>query len=68
MGFREGKIALFIDGANCHGAARALGLDVDYRKLPQEFENRIKILRAFYYTAVGEDAGSRPDSMIRRRP
>ena len=28
------KIALFIDGANLYATSRALGFDIDYRKLP----------------------------------
>ena len=27
------KIALFIDGANLYATSRALGFDIDYRKL-----------------------------------
>src|ERR1044072_6289270 len=49
------KIALFIDGANLHATARALGFDVDYRRLLQEFQDRGTLLRAFYYTTVIED-------------
>ena len=49
------KIALFIDGANLHATARALGFDVDYRRLLKEFQSRGALLRAFYYTTVIED-------------
>jgi uncharacterized LabA/DUF88 family protein len=49
------KIALFIDGPNTYSAAKALGFDIDYRRLLQEFQNRGTLLRAFYYTAVIED-------------
>jgi uncharacterized LabA/DUF88 family protein len=49
------RIALFIDGANLHATARALGFDVDYRRLLQEFQDRGTLLRAFYYTTVIED-------------
>ena len=49
------KIALFIDGPNTSSAAKALGFDIDYRRLLQEFQNRGTLLRAFYYTAVIED-------------
>ena len=52
---RKGKIALFIDGSSLRGAARALGFDVDYKRLLKEFEGRGTVLRAFYYTAVNED-------------
>jgi uncharacterized LabA/DUF88 family protein len=48
-------IALFIDGANLHATAKALGFDIDYRRLLNEFQTRGKLLRAFYYTALIED-------------
>jgi len=46
---------LFIDGANLHATAKALGFDIDYRRLLQEFQTRGMLLRAFYYTAIIED-------------
>jgi uncharacterized LabA/DUF88 family protein len=49
------NIALFIDGANLYATAKALGFDVDYRRLLQEFQSRGMLLRAFYYTAILED-------------
>jgi uncharacterized LabA/DUF88 family protein len=49
------NIALFIDGANLHATAKALGFDIDYRRLLKEFETRGTLLRAFYYTAMIED-------------
>jgi len=49
------RIALFIDGANLYAAARALGFDIDYRKLLEEFRTRGYLVRAFYYTAIVED-------------
>ena len=49
------NIALFIDGANLHATAKALGFDIDYRRLLQEFQSRGMLLRAFYYTAIIED-------------
>src|SRR5499427_1588233 len=49
------KIALFIDGANLYATAKALGFDVDYRRLLKEFQSRGELLRAFYYTAIIED-------------
>jgi uncharacterized LabA/DUF88 family protein len=49
------KIALFIDGANIFATAKALGFEIDYKKLLQEFRSRGNLLRAFYYTAVIED-------------
>jgi uncharacterized LabA/DUF88 family protein len=49
------RIALFIDGANLHATAKALGFDMDYRRLLKEFQSRGNLLRAYYYTAVIED-------------
>jgi uncharacterized LabA/DUF88 family protein len=49
------KIAMFIDGANLQATAKALGFDIDYKRLLNEFQNRGVLLRAFYYTAVIED-------------
>ncbi len=49
------KIALFVDGANCYGSAKALGFDIDYKRLLREFGSRGSLVRAFYYTAVIED-------------
>jgi uncharacterized LabA/DUF88 family protein len=50
------KIALFIDGPNFYFSARALGLDVDFKRLLAEFERRGSLLRAYYYTTVMENA------------
>jgi uncharacterized LabA/DUF88 family protein len=49
------RIALFIDGANLHATARAVGFDIDYKRLLKEFHSRGNLLRAFYYTAIIED-------------
>ena len=49
------KIALFIDGANLYAASKALGFDIDYRKLLSSFQKRGYLLRAYYYTALIED-------------
>jgi uncharacterized LabA/DUF88 family protein len=49
------KLALFVDGANTHAAARALGFDIDYKRLLTEFQSRGTLVRAFYYTVIVED-------------
>ncbi|WGS03141.1 NYN domain-containing protein (plasmid) [Bradyrhizobium sp. ISRA443] len=49
------KIALFIDGPNLHATARALGFEIDYKRLLGEFQCRGSLLRAFYYTPIIED-------------
>ena len=53
---RDGTtLALFIDGANAHATAKALGFDIDYKRLLTEFQSRGTLVRAFYYTATFED-------------
>src|SRR5436305_9179140 len=53
---RDGtKLALFIDGLNTYAAARALGFDIDYKRLLTEFQSRGTLVRAFYYTVIVED-------------
>ena len=49
------NIALFIDGANLHATAKALGFDIDYKRVLKEFQSRGTLLRALYYTAIIED-------------
>ncbi|GJD29736.1 hypothetical protein PMNALOAF_0973 [Methylobacterium adhaesivum] len=49
------RSALFIDGANLYAATKALGFDIDYRRLLKEFQARDNLIRAFYYTAMVED-------------
>jgi uncharacterized LabA/DUF88 family protein len=34
---------------------KALGFDIDYRRLLADFQNRGTVVRAFYYTATIED-------------
>ena len=46
----KNRIAIFIDGANLYSAAKALGFDIDFKRLLSEFQNRGTLLRAFYYT------------------
>ena len=49
------RSALFIDGANLYATTKALGFDIDYKRLLKEFQNRDNLIRAFYYTAMIED-------------
>lgn len=49
------RLALFIDGANLYNTIKALGFDIDYKRLLKEFQSRGNLLRAFYYTAIIED-------------
>ncbi len=55
MFYRDDRLALFIDGSNLYAAARAMGFDIDYKKLLSEFAARGKLVRAFYYTALVEN-------------
>lgn len=49
------KTALFIDGANLYATARAIGFDIDFKRLLNEFKSKGNLIRAFYYTALIED-------------
>ena len=53
--YPQERLALFIDGANLYSAARALGFDIDYKRLLTLFQGKGRLLRAFYYTALIED-------------
>ncbi len=53
--YPQERLALFIDGSNLYAAARALGFDIDYKKLLEEFSAKGHLVRAFYYTALIED-------------
>ena len=50
-----GRLALFIDGVKFHATAKALGFEIDYKRLLDEFGGRGTLLRAFYYTTVMDD-------------
>ena len=49
------RIALFIDGANLYATTKALGFDIDYKRLLALFREKGKLGRALYYTALIED-------------
>ncbi len=53
--YSQERIGLFIDGSNLYAAARALGFDIDYKKLLELFAEKGILVRAFYYTALIED-------------
>lgn len=61
MFYRDERLALFIDGSNLYAAAKALGFDIDYKLLRQEFVRRGKMIRAFYYTALLENRDGEDD-------
>src|SRR5216117_3480286 len=49
------RVGLFIDGANLYATTRALGFDIDYRRLLTDFQKQGTLVRALYYTAIMED-------------
>lgn len=53
--YKSERLALFIDGANLYSAGKTLGVEVDYRKLLDEFRHRGQLIRAYYYTALIEN-------------
>lgn len=58
--YPEDKVAVFIDGSNLYAAAKSLDFDIDYRKLLSWSASRGRLVRAFYYTAMIEDAEYSP--------
>lgn len=46
------KTALFVDGSNLYATTKALGFDMDYGRLLNNFKRQAMVLRAFYFTAV----------------
>jgi uncharacterized LabA/DUF88 family protein len=53
--YEDERVGLFIDGANLYAAARALGFDIDYKRLLSVFRKHGRMIRAFYYTALVDD-------------
>ena len=49
------RVVVFIDGANLYATSKAIGVDIDYRALLSDFQQRSRFLRAYYYTAYLED-------------
>lgn len=49
----SGKTAIFIDGSNMYATAKALRMDVDYKRLLKYYGEGL--LRAYYYTAIIEE-------------
>jgi uncharacterized LabA/DUF88 family protein len=51
------KAALLIDGQNLHFTAKALGFDIDFKRLRVEFEQRGTVVAAYYYSTFIENGG-----------
>jgi len=49
------RVALFIDSANLYATSKALGFDIDYKRLLAHFRQKGHLVRALYYTALAED-------------
>jgi uncharacterized LabA/DUF88 family protein len=58
--YQDERTALFIDGANLYATAKALGFDIDYKRLLGFFRKRSRLIRAIYYTALLDDAEYSP--------
>jgi len=53
--YPEERVGMFIDGANLYSAAKSLGFDIDYKRLLELVQQKGRLIRAFYYTALIED-------------
>ena len=50
---RDGtRLALFIDGANAHATAKAVGFDIDYKRLLTEFQSRGTLVRVLLHSHI----------------
>lgn len=50
------RVAIFIDGPNTYGLARAMGVDLDYKKLPAALMSAGEsLLRPYYYSLTADD-------------
>jgi uncharacterized LabA/DUF88 family protein len=45
-------LALFIDGANAHVTAKALGFDIDYKRLLTEFQSHGTLVRVLLHSDI----------------
>jgi uncharacterized LabA/DUF88 family protein len=60
MFYRDDRLAVMIDGPNFHHAARALGIELDYRKVREEFQRRGRLMALCYYTVMPETEAFSP--------
>ncbi len=58
--YKDERTALFLDGSNLYATAKALGFDIDYKKLLAYFRERTRLVRAIYYTALMDEAEYSP--------
>ena len=52
MHYHDENIALFVDGPNLYGAARALQMHIDYGKILEFFSTKGRLQRAVYFTVA----------------
>ncbi len=57
--YSSSRVGLFIDGPNLHATSKALGFDIDFKRLLALFDCLGSISRAFYYTVLSEDPAQR---------
>lgn len=53
--YQQERTAVLIDGINLYAASKALGYDIDYKRLLGFFRERTLLVRAVYFTIVTED-------------
>ena len=51
---REERVGLLIDGANLYAASKALGFDVDYKRLLHMAREQGRLVRAIYFALLDE--------------
>lgn len=52
--YEHEKVIVFVDGPHMHAAAKALGFDVDYKRMLNLFRRQSRLIRAYYYTTLLE--------------
>lgn len=58
------RIAVFIDGANAYATMKALGINLDYKRLLMKLEHGGRLLRAYYYSAILENTDNENYSSV----
>ncbi|MGI9326283.1 MAG: NYN domain-containing protein [Pseudomonadales bacterium] len=53
--YDDEKVALFISGPSIFATAKAIGFDLDYKRLLTHFRHQCQLVRALYYTAIADD-------------
>lgn len=57
MFYKDDRLGVFINGFNLYQCAKALGFEVDYSRMRDEFKVRGRLMRMGYYTTIldGDD-------------